>query len=416
MNQKLVYFMLILMLVLAFSVNAAESTQQIAEQAELIIIGKVVDLNAAWDAKKTSIQTRVTVDVYEYLKGESEAKTQSFVMMGGTVGDVAMNVEQAPPIQVGEMVVLFLGANQELINKEMTIVGFNQGKYTIKDNMIVETGKSLFAFKKEILEQLGKIPAKELQVPDKVQFLNPELLEARADKVIRIADQQVQTTNSNGHSDDWNYGYECVWGDDFEDGFPGTNWILGRNANPGVNNGYTWGRTQTNAYAGEHAVWCAQTNMISGNPDLQAGVDPYPNNTQAWMIAGPFDLSDVYSARLYFKIYQEINSYDWTGVGFSIDGVWFTLGPDFQFFYNSTGGWIDYVVNIEDVIGPLWDKTNVWICFIFWSDYKFNAPGTWIDNVKLHKYDPHGSNSARFKSLHLGNYPAQTFGWYWWNH
>jgi len=429
MTQKSKFITILMLLALAFSVNAAMTTKELTEKADAIIIGNVLEQKAQWNAEKNNIFTTVTVNVNEYLKGEAKSKRQTLVIPGGQVGEIGLKVTEAPNFTVGERALLFLSRGQ---NNDMSIVGLKYGKFSIDGNKVLENGKSIFAFKKEIFEHLGKTTNAEQY--QKIQFPHPELLQERKSRTIPT-NQAIESPATNL----WEWGYTCVWGDDFEGDFPGTDWTLGHNAVPAINNGYTWGRTINNPNGGNHAVWCAQTNMIPGNPDLHAGADNYPDNSQAWMIAGPFDLSDVYSARLSFDIDQTVDSFDWTGVGFSIDGVWFSLGPDFQFFYTSTGGYIHYVINIEDVIGPLWDKNQVWFSFIFWSDVLMNEKGTWIDNVKLQKYDAHNINPVIYsvnpavrsagtgssveilgKNL-VGEYSTQTAvveffsGFYWWD-
>lgn len=399
MTRKFLFFALIL--VFTFSIGYAKQTmsvKELTEKAESIVIGKVADQKSEWNSNKTQIYTTVTFDVHEYLKGSSDNVSKTFRLPGGQVGDIRLQVAEMPEFKTGEKALLFLKKGNTSDDAE--IVGLKQGKYSINGDRVVENNKSLVELKKEIVKSLGDdaISTKKLVKPERVKFPNPEILQARAEKFKPTTDK-LGTAQLDGV---WDSGYNCIWKDDFEGEFPGTDWVLGHNANPGVNNGYTWGKTSVNPYSGSGAVWCAETNMIPGNPDLNAGSDPYPNNSQAWMIAGPFDLSGVYSARLTFNIDQTVEPWtlggpnDWTGVGFSIDGVWFELGPDYQFFYHSTGGYIDYAINVEDVIGPLWDKTEVWICFIFWTDY-MNADdvdlnGTWVDNVKLKKYDARNSD------------------------
>lgn len=396
MTKKLLLVTLAISVAIAFSVNAAEnpkSVKELTEKAESIIIGKVAKQTSEWDKSRTTIYTTITVDVDEYLKGDEKEKRQTIKIPGGKVGDIGLKVIGAPTFDTGEKALLFLGP-QTNGSKERSLIGWNKTK-----SSSVGPDDAIPLLKGKVLNYLGKKQDKNVQ---KMQFPDPTRLAERAKK-FRPQNNNYVETQSDGE-----WGWRCVWGDDFEGDFPGTDWLLARNANPAVNNGYTWGQTTYNPYAGEQAVWCAETNLIPGNPDLSAGSDNYPNNTQAWMVAGPFDLSDCYSAKLTFKIDQTVEPFrnvppadttvvgpvDWSAVGFSIDGVWFYLGPDFQFFYTSTGGYIHYEINIEEVIGPLWDKNQVWLCFIFFSDYQIGDRGTWIDNVKLKKYLPMGNHPA----------------------
>jgi len=393
--KKFLIVFLALIVAFAFSVNAAEhqrTTKELTEKAESIIIGKIGEQKSEWNDKHTEIFTTITINVAENLKGHDHSKLRTIRVPGGKVGDIGLTVVGAPVFNTGEEVLLFLNSNDKNeIGSD--ILGWKKNRLPLNGISTSDDALTISELRGKILKQLGKSSEKQVE---KIQFPHSKELVKRA-KNFR---PQMGEYEEPVVEQDW--GWKCVWGDNFENDFPGTNWLLAHNANPGVNNGYTWGQTDVNPYDGQHAVWCAQTNMFPHNPDLQAGTDDYPNNSQAWMITGPFDLSDVYSAKLLFKIDQtvepfrnvppadntEIGPVDWSAVGFSIDGEWFYLGPDFQFFYTSTGGYIHYEINIEEVIGPLWDKNQVWICFLFFSDYQIGDRGTWIDNVKIKKFVP----------------------------
>lgn len=402
MSKKSLVVSLILMVFIAFSLNAAVSTKQIVEKAENIIIGKVVDQRAEWNADNTSINTSITINVLEDLKGKSTAKTETIVVPGGKIGEVGLRVDGVPQFNIDEQVILFLAADK---NGEKSIVDFQYGKYTIVDNYVVENGKSLNTFKREIMNDMGNTMINDL--PDQIQFAQPEILAEKARNVKSINKQGKATSQISGGR------YTTIWHDDFESDFPGTDWTLGRNANPAIDNDYTWGKQSYNVAEGEHAVWCSETSLQGHNPDLDAGTDQYANSTMAWMIAGPFDLSDVYAARLAFKIYQKVEPWrdggpnDWLGVGISVDGVWFKIQPEFQFFRKNTDGWIDYKMNVEDVVGQLWEQDQVWISFMFWSDYQIGEEGTYIDDVILYKLNP-GCGAPEIGSLTPSIAPAGT--------
>jgi PKD repeat protein/uncharacterized protein (DUF779 family) len=395
--KRFVIVLFVLIVAFAFSVNGADdpkATKELTEKAESIVIGKVSAQKSGWNDNHTQIFTTVTISVDEFLKGDDKSKTKTIKIPGGKVGDIGLTVVGAPIFTTGERTLLFLGANSENPT-ESDILGWKKDMLPRNGKSDSDDALSIAEVRGEILKQLGKSTKKQAQM---IQFPNSKELLAKAKKSRPVMGEFQEPVVEQ----DW--GWKCVWGDNFEYDFPGTNWLLARNGNPGVNNGYTWGQTDVNPYDGKYAVWCAQTNMFPHNPDLQAGTDNYPNNTQAWMVAGPFDLSDVFSARLAFKIDQTVepfrnvppadNSYpgplDRTGVGFSIDGVWFQITdqPEYQWIYNSTDGYIHYQIDIENVVGPLWDKTQVWVCFIFGSDYQVTDRGTWIDNVKIKKFVP----------------------------
>ena len=396
MKKFLVVF-LALIVAFAFSVNGAEylrTTKDLTEKAESIIIGKVSGQKSEWNDKHTQIFTTITINVSENLKGNDNSKFRTIRVPGGKVGDIGLTVVGAPVFNTGEEVLLFLNSNDKNeIGSD--VLGWKKNNLPLNGVATSDDALTISELRGTILKQLGKSSQKD---PQMIQFPNSKALLDRA-KRFR---PQMGDYHEPEVEQDW--GWKCVWGDNFEYDFPGTNWLLAHNGNPGVDNGYTWGQTDVNPYDGNYAVWCAQTNMFPHNPDLQAGTDNYANNMQAWMVAGPFDLSDVFSARLTFKIDQTVEPFrnvppaddshegpiDRTGIGFSIDGVWFqiTSEPEYQWIFNSTDGYINYEINIENVVGPLWDKSQVWVCFIFFSDYQITERGTWIDNVKIKKFIP----------------------------
>ena len=428
------------MVAFAFSINAADdpkSLKELTDKAETIIVGKVGKQHSEWDSNHKMIYTTVTVNVDDYLKGDEKSKIQIIKVPGGKIGDVHLKVIGAPSFDDGEKALLFLSSSPGN-GKEKTVIGWNKGKIPLHDKSDAE----VISLKK-IKKHLAKTNPKS-DIPEMIQFPDPDLLVNKAKKY-KPTTGNIPESETEIQAGVW--GWRCVWGDNFEGDFPGTDWVLSHNLIPEIKNGYTWGKTNINPYDGDYAVWCAQSNFIPENPDLKAGVDNYPPMCQAWMAAGPFDLSDCYTAQLTFKIDQTVEPFrdggptDRTGVGFSIDGVWFKITdePEYQWLYNSTDGYIDYLINIENVIGPLWDKTQVWICFIFWSDHENGDRGIWIDNVKIKKYLPQSMHpeiasvtpakqsagtgkSVKIRGLNFGDFndgnpdtKVEFFsGFYWW--
>jgi hypothetical protein len=88
--------------------------------------------------------------------------------------------------------------------------------------------------------------------------------------------------------------WNTLLSDSFEGGFPGATWQV--SGSPG------WGRTTYSSHSGSYSVWCAGSS-------LSASGGAYANNMNAWMIYGPFSLTDATSANLsfYFRNYSETN-------------------------------------------------------------------------------------------------------------
>jgi len=120
------------------------TTRDLTENASQILIGKVVDLSSRWNAEGLMIFTYVTISAKEYIKGASDQKTVTIEVPGGEVGDLALWVSDTPEFKKGETVLLFLRP------EFFQIVGWYQGKCTIKEGLIVEKGVSVKEFVSDI--------------------------------------------------------------------------------------------------------------------------------------------------------------------------------------------------------------------------------------------------------------------------
>jgi hypothetical protein len=116
----------------AFATTARKmSNRDLAEQSEVILIGRAVDARSAWEGR--TLVTVVTVTVSERLKGDAGG-TISVALPGGIDANrripVGMTYAGAPTIKPGEDVFLFL-ARDESISSVYVVMGFSQGKFSI---------------------------------------------------------------------------------------------------------------------------------------------------------------------------------------------------------------------------------------------------------------------------------------------
>jgi hypothetical protein len=154
----------------------------------------------------------------------------------------------------------------------------------------------------------------------------------------------------------------------FSEGFEGTLSQWQAQGSP------TWGTTTYRAAAGQASAYCAQSAIPAPGP--------YADYMNAWLKAGPFDLSKVSAASLSYKMYLNseegldsllclvsLNGSDW--YGWSSSGAW--------------AGWTDRSRNLASVItiGSVCGKSQVWIAFKFESDDSITGEGAYIDEVKL---------------------------------
>jgi hypothetical protein len=64
------------------------SVNALAQQADLVVVGKVVDLKAGWNSDRSRIFTTITVAVDQTLKGDPGVASASILVPGGEVDGV----------------------------------------------------------------------------------------------------------------------------------------------------------------------------------------------------------------------------------------------------------------------------------------------------------------------------------------
>lgn len=137
----------LLLLLLAAPV-AATTVQQVAfvdlvERAELIVEGRVSRVYARYDDEGRFIWTHVEVTVADVLKGQTEADTLHLKFMGGTVGDMTLEVSAMHYPAEDEVGIYFVeSANVQQMNP---LVGWDQGHFKVQPGAepIVTTANNL---------------------------------------------------------------------------------------------------------------------------------------------------------------------------------------------------------------------------------------------------------------------------------
>ena len=120
------------------------SLEELVNRAALIVRGTVIATSAQWDADHSRIYTYVTLRPIEYVKGAARAGDLLFAVPGGTAGGVTLQVSDVPVFREGEETVVFLQ------DEYFQVVGWRQGKYTVEQGVVVETGESREDFIGEI--------------------------------------------------------------------------------------------------------------------------------------------------------------------------------------------------------------------------------------------------------------------------
>lgn len=110
------------------TVLAPADVTELSRSAALIVRGSVTDVASRWAEGRRRIETVVTLDVRQVLKGDA-VSTVSFKVPGGSMGRYRSIMIGAPSFRVGEEVILFLGANAPALPY---LLGLGQGVYRVE--------------------------------------------------------------------------------------------------------------------------------------------------------------------------------------------------------------------------------------------------------------------------------------------
>jgi hypothetical protein len=98
---------------------------ELSRDARAIVRGRVMALNARWTEDRRTIETVVTLEVENYLKGPL-GQTLQFRVPGGELGRFRSITVGAPEFSIDERIVVFLGATGPSIPY---VLGLNQGVF-----------------------------------------------------------------------------------------------------------------------------------------------------------------------------------------------------------------------------------------------------------------------------------------------
>ena len=139
------------------------SADQLAQESEAIVRGKVLDTESAWNEEKNFIYTFVTLAVEESLKGEDLAGREIKIRVpGGEVGEVGLKSSDQVVFEVGEESVVFLGTVEYQGETYFDVPRMVTGKLTVKDGMIGE--ESIESYMQQVSAAVeSQMKAKEME-------------------------------------------------------------------------------------------------------------------------------------------------------------------------------------------------------------------------------------------------------------
>jgi len=166
--------------------------------------------------------------------------------------------------------------------------------------------------------------------------------------------------------------------EDFEGPFPGSAWqVLDENSGSGL---YYWGKRDCRSSGGSFSAW----SVGAGDTTFSCGSNS-PNDVSAWMVYGPFSLTDATAAELVFDWWSETeldrDRFSW---GASTDDYHYhgaRVSGDHSSWTRSER--LD--LSAVPVLGSLLGEEQVWIGFTFQSGPGPGHEGSYVDNVRLRK-------------------------------
>ena len=128
----------------AFGMIIEIPLDRMISEAELIVKGRVLDMQSRWsDGPTNIIVTDVAFAVDEVLMGSDLEGVIELQVVGGEVGEIGMRVEHQPRFAIQEEAVIFLEMSPDK-SRWFRILNDEQGKYSV-------VGSTVFNFKRDAL-------------------------------------------------------------------------------------------------------------------------------------------------------------------------------------------------------------------------------------------------------------------------
>lgn len=99
--------------------------KKLSKDSEVIVIGKVSAKKSFWNDDKTMIYSQVTINPYEYLKGNDESSELTITILGGEVDGIGELYTHMPTLENDEEVLLFTKMDK---TNHYRIIGGELGK------------------------------------------------------------------------------------------------------------------------------------------------------------------------------------------------------------------------------------------------------------------------------------------------
>ena len=157
-------FLFLTLIFLAFSLASyaqkeSSEIKKLAKGADVILTGKVKQKKSSWNADKTRIYTKTTLEVDEYLKGNNNGKSVEITSPGGEVDDVGELYTHMPKFEENEEVLVFLKKDKK--NNGYKVMNGEDGKISVLNDVktkekVTSSNVQIKALKAEIRNILNE--------------------------------------------------------------------------------------------------------------------------------------------------------------------------------------------------------------------------------------------------------------------
>ncbi len=141
------------------------SLEDLTREADVILIGNIVDVDSKWGLERDKIYTYSTVSVERYIKGGTGEEKLTIISEGGRIGTLFIWVEDTPTFLKDETVLVFLKKS----GKEYRVVGLSQGKYTLKNGVLTGQEGEVIQLKEFLRQIEAVVPQQESSMQPKTQ-------------------------------------------------------------------------------------------------------------------------------------------------------------------------------------------------------------------------------------------------------
>jgi hypothetical protein len=112
-----------------YSQRLSTDIENLSKGADVVLTGKVVQQKSSWNEDRSRIYTNATIQVEEYLKGNTNEGSIVVTYMGGEVDDVGELYTHMPRFEDDEEILVFLKRDQK--TSSYKVFNGEEGKLSI---------------------------------------------------------------------------------------------------------------------------------------------------------------------------------------------------------------------------------------------------------------------------------------------